>query len=117
MKSVSMFLLLGLSSLSWAAADWKVVAEATNCEEKFKVLAKEGEKFVMVDDGEKKTKLFSVDGDIYKTEHEKSIVYQNQNSNGRRFTFVDPSAVEGNPPKLDITLNGQKNYCNLKLTR
>ena len=117
MKSVSFFFMLSLSSVSLAAANWKVVAEASNCDVKFKVLAKEGEKFVYVDDGVNKTKLFSVDGDIYKDDHAKSTVYQNQNSNGRRLTFIQPSAVEGNPPKLDITQNGIKDYCKLSLKK
>jgi hypothetical protein len=127
MKSVFFFSLMSLTILTtgsaWAAQDWKVIAETTKCTEKFKVLAKEGEKFVyVVDAKEAKTKLSSEDGATFSDHSGKSVIFSNHNdktaTNTNKFTFVQPSMVDGNPPKLDVSLNsttGEKDNCKMSL--
>lgn len=120
MKSVFLLSLMSFSSFLMAAtADWKVVAETTtNCKEKIQVLAKEGEKFVYVADGSNKTKLFSEDGTVYSEQNGKAVVYSNpteKSLSAKKFTFTQPSVVDGNPPKIDMAMNGVRDNCRLKL--
>jgi hypothetical protein len=121
MKVSLFFLLISLSSFSWADHDWKVVAESTNnCQEKFQVLAKEGEKFVYVSSGELKTKLFSQDGSAFSEQAGKALVFSNvseksQNQVGKQFSFTQPSVVDGNPPQLEMTMNQIQEKCRMKL--
>ena len=121
MKSV-LFLSLMMSSLgAWCAQDWKVIAETSNaCKQKLQVMAKEGEKFVYVKEGDTKTKLFAEDGALFSEQNGKPIVYSNGqdktlNDTSKRFTFVQPSMVDGSPPKLDVAFNGVKENCKMKL--
>ncbi|MBA2406151.1 MAG: hypothetical protein H0V66_15355 [Bdellovibrionales bacterium] len=122
MKSVFFLSLMSLSVFAWSATqEWKVVAETTNaCKDKIQVLAKEGEKFVYVADGNTKTKLFADDGSAFTETNGKSVTYSNANDKtlddaAKRFTFVQPSMVDGNPAKLDVAMNGVKDNCKMKL--
>jgi hypothetical protein len=121
MKSVLFFSLMSLSFMAWSAQDWRVVADSTTaCKEKFQVLAKEGEKFVYVTEGDTKTKLFAVDGSAFSEQNGKAVEFtnagdKNLNDTSKRFTFVQPSMVDGNPPKLNVAMNGVKDNCKMKL--
>ena len=121
MKSVFFLSLMSFSVFASSAPDWKVVAETTTaCKEKLQVLAKEGEKFVYIADGDNKTKLFAEDGAAFSEQNAKPIVYTNANDKNlsetsKRFTFVQPSMVDGNPPKLNVAMNGVKDNCKMKL--
>lgn len=121
MKSVFLLSLMSLTSFAYSAAEWKVVAETTtNCKEKFQVLAKEGEKFVYVTDGTFKTKLASVAGAKYSDQSGTSVIFSNEkdaslSDDSKRFTFVNPAMVDGNLPKINVSVNGVKDNCKLNL--
>lgn len=118
MKSFLFFSLMALTSLTWAAQDWKVVAVTTNnCQEKVEVLAKEGEKFVYVNDGSAKTKLFAEDGSSFSEQSGKMITFSNNSdkNSSEKYTFVQPSMVDPNPAKIEIAANGLKANCKMKL--
>ena len=83
-------------------------------------MAKDGEKFVYVTDGDKKIKLFAEDGSPFSEQNGKAVVYTNTgdktlNDASKRFTFVQPSMVDGNPPKLNVGMNGVKENCRMNL--
>lgn len=121
MKSVFFLSLLSIASLASAATDWKVVAETTGaCKEKLQVLAKEGEKYVLVTEGDTKTKLFAEDGSAYSEQNAKAVVYTNNsdkslNESSKKFTFLQPAMVDGNPAKLNVSMNGVKDNCKMNL--
>ena len=121
MKSVFFLSLMSLSVLAWSAQEWKVVAETTtSCKEKMQVFAKEGEKFVYVADGDTKIKLFAEDGSAFSQQNAKAVTYTNASDKNlddaaKRFTFVQPSMVDGNPSKLNVAMNGVKDNCKMKL--
>jgi len=118
MKSFLFFSIMALSSLSWAAQNWKVVAVTTNdCKEKIQVLAKEGESFVYLDDGAAKTKLFAADGSSYSEQSGKMISFSNASDKTslEKYTFTQPSMVDPNPAKIHIASNGLKANCKMKL--
>lgn len=121
MKSVFFFSLLSLTTFAFSATEWKVVAETTgSCKEKLQVLAKEGEKFVYVAEGDSKTKLFAEDGSAYSEQNGKAVVYSNNsdktlNESSKKFTFIQPSMVDGNPPKLNVASNGVRDNCKMNL--
>lgn len=117
MKRLFMLSILSLSSLTWAAQGWKVVAVTTNCKDKLEVLAKDGEKFVYVVNGEKKTQLFSEDGSTFSQESGSMTTFTNKHDKSAedKFVFSQPSMVDGNPPKLDIASNSFKDHCRMKM--
>lgn len=98
--------LIALSSLA-NAAEWKVVAETENCHEKAQVLAKDGEKYVVVKHGETSEKLFAEDGATFKADSMSNVVFSSPN-----YAFTQPSVVEGNPAKFDIR-SGKKTHCRM----
>lgn len=121
MKSVFFLSLMSLSVFAWSAQEWKVVAETTTtCKEKLQVFAKEGEKYVYVADGDSKIKLFAEDGSAFSEQNAKPVVYTNATDKNlteadKRFTFNQPSMVDGNPAKLVVASNGVKDNCKMKL--
>lgn len=121
MKSVFLLSLMSLTTFAYSASEWKVVAETTtNCKEKVQVLAKEGEKFVYVADGDTKTKLFAEDGTAYSDTNGKAVVFSNEKDKSlddaaKKFTFTQPSMVDGNPPKINVATNGVRDNCKLNL--
>lgn len=116
MKKFLVFSLLITSAFSYAAADWKVVAETTSCEEKIQVLGKEGEKYVLAVKGDEKTKLFAVDGSAFKTDSMKSTEFVSKKEDVT-YRFIQPSYVEANPPKIDVVHHGMKKRCKMELAR
>jgi hypothetical protein len=118
MKSFLFFSLMVFTSLTWAAQGWKVVAVTTNnCQEKVEVLAKEGEKFVYVNNGSVKTKLVAEDGSAFSEESGKLVTFSNADdkSSLEKYTFIQPSMVDPNPAKIQIASNGLKANCKMKL--
>lgn len=121
MKSAFFLCLLSFSFMAWSTPEWKVIAETTSaCKEKRQVLAKEGEGFVYIAEGDTKTKLFAADGSSFSEQNGKAVVYSNTsdktlNETAKRFTFIQPSMVDGNPPKLSAVMNGLKENCKMIL--
>lgn len=115
MKHLLFISLMSLSTLS-IASDWKVVAETTSCDEKIQVLAKEGEKYVLAVKGEEKTKLFSKDGKAFKENAFNSSEFVSKGADAT-YTFIHPSYVEANPPKIDVAFHGAKKRCKMELAR
>lgn len=121
MKSVFLLSLMSLSTFAWSAQDWKVVAVTTTaCKEKLQVLAKEGEKFVYVTEGETKTKLYSEDGSAFSEQNSRSVVYTNTadqslSATSKRYTFTQPSMVDPNPAKLELGMNQVQEKCKMTL--
>lgn len=117
MKHLILISLFSLSSLSYAAADWKVIAETTSCNEKIQVLGKEGEKYVLAVKGDEKTKLFATDGSAYKQDTMSMTEFTSDKASEVKYTFTQPSYVEGNLPKIDVAYSGTKQRCKMQLTR
>lgn len=115
---VSFFTLTGML---FAATEWKMVASTVSgCQNKLEVLAKEGETFVYVIDGDKKVKLNSIDGSAFSQESGKMLSFTNKNNSSllpdsKRYFFGQPSVVDGNPPRLEILQDSQSTKCKMKL--
>jgi hypothetical protein len=108
---------MSLSTVAWSAQDWKVVAETTVCEEKIQIMGKEGEKYVLAVRGDGKTKLFAKDGSTFKNDAMRSTEFASDKSSEVSYTFIQPSYVEANPPKIDVSFNGAKKRCKMELSR
>jgi hypothetical protein len=112
---------MSFSFVAWSTSEWKIIAETTSaCKEKRQVLAKEGEGFVYITEGDTKTKLFAADGSTFSEQNGKAIVFSNTSDktltdSTKRYTFIQPSMVDGNPPKLSADINGVKENCKLIL--
>jgi hypothetical protein len=117
MKYLFIFTIFSLSSLSQAAQDWKVIAETTSCAEKIQIMGKEGEKFVMAVRGEEKTKLFPKDDSVFHENTLRNTIYYSDKSADVSYTFIQPSYVEANPPKIDVAYNGAKKRCKMDLAK
>jgi hypothetical protein len=117
MKALTIFSIIIASSAFAASADWKVVAETSNCPEKVQILAKEGEKFVYAVKGDVKTKLAGEGNNAYERDSQKAVTFSSEvNARGETISFRNPSVVEANPPKIQFAsankgLETQK--CNL----
>lgn len=115
MRNLLFVSLLTLTSLSWAAQEWKVVAETTICDEKIQIMGKDGEKYVVAVHGNEKTKLYSKDGSAF---NEESMQMTEFSSNGEpTYNFIHPSYVEANPPKIDVSYSGKRKRCKMELNR
>ncbi|HXH76844.1 MAG TPA: hypothetical protein VNJ08_17880 [Bacteriovoracaceae bacterium] len=117
MKRLLVVSLMVLSSVASAAQDWKVVAETKDCAEKAQILAKEGEKYVIVTSGGVKQKLFAKDG-VFSFDSKTSVQFSSDASQKREvgtptYTFSMPSMVEANLPKLDVINGSKKAHCNM----
>lgn len=117
MKHLFFLALMSLSTVSMAAADWKVIAETTSCDEKIQIMGKEGEKYVMAVRGDEKTKLFAVDGSEFHENNMKPTEFKSDKSSDTSIYFLQPSYVEGNPPKIGVTSNGTKKRCKMDLAK
>ena len=117
MKHLFLISALSLSSMAFAAQDWKVVAETTSCDEKIQIMGKDGEKFVMAVRGDEKTKLFAKDGSAFKEESMKSTEFVSGKDADVSYRFIQPSYVEANPPKIDVTFHGDKKRCKMELSK
>jgi hypothetical protein len=111
MKAVLFLSLFSISLTSLAAGNWNVVGETTDCAEKIKILAKEGEKFVYAVKGDEKTKLVAKDKTPFTSNGPLETIYQSAN---HTYTFTNPAMVDGNPAKINIAHNGKIEKCSLK---
>ena len=123
MKYLLLISLLSMTSLVWAAKDWKVVAETTTCDDKVQIMAKDGEKYVLAVQGDVKRKLVARDGSAFNenamktTEFVSDVKSDDYRLGDPTYTFIQPSYVEGNPPKIDVSYSGTKKRCKMELTR
>lgn len=115
MRHLLFVTMLTMTSFTWAAADWKVVAETTVCSDKIQILGKDGEKYVQAVNGEEKRKLFSKDGSSFNEDSMKMTEFVSVGD--PTYTFIHPSYVESNPPKIDVAYNGAKKRCKMQLNR
>lgn len=117
MKKLLFLSLLSLS-LNSLAAEWKTIAETTNCPEKVKILAKAGEKYVKAVMNGKEDKLFPQDRSSFLPDAPRAITFHSEVENKKlgdvTFTFIQPSVTEANTPKLDIIYSGIKRHCNMR---
>lgn len=117
MKQLFLIALFSYALPTFAAADWKVIAETTSCADKIQVLGKEGEKYVLAVRGEEKVKLFAKDKAEF---HENSLAtteFTSDASQDVKYTFIQPSYVEANPPKIDVAYQGAKKRCKMDLAK
>ncbi len=117
MKHLFLLSLFSLSPMAFAAQDWKVIAETTSCAEKIQILGKEGEKYVLAKRGEEKIKLFSKDGSAFHENSMSSTEFDSDKSSDVTYNFIQPSYVEGNPPKIDVLYDGARRRCKMELSR
>jgi hypothetical protein len=117
MKFLFLITLMSLSSFAWSAKDWKVVAETTVCDEKIQIMGKDGEKYVLAVKGDEKTKLFAKDGSSFKEDSMSSNEFTSPKGSEVSYSFTQPSYVEANPPKIDVTHSGMKKRCKMELSR
>ena len=117
MKHLFFLAIMSLSSVSMAAADWKVVAETTSCDEKIQIMGKEGEKYVLAVRGDEKTKLFAADGSEFHEDALKPTEFKSEKSADVSYRFMQPAYVEANPPKIDVAYNGAKKRCKMDLSK
>lgn len=111
MKTFFTLTILSLST-NLLAADWKVIAETTSCDEKIQVLGKEGEKYVLAIQGDKKTKLVAEDGSTFVENSMKNTVFSSKGETS--YTFTQPSYVEANPAKIDVSHTGVNKRCSME---
>lgn len=121
MRHFFLISLLSISSLA-SAADWKVVAETTSCDEKVQILAKEGEKYVLAVQGGVKHKLIARDGSAFHENTMKTTEFVTDAKADHKlgeptYTYIQPSYVEGNPPKVDVAYSGVKKRCKMEHVR
>ena len=114
MKKYFFTALISLSSFAYAA-EWKVIAETTSCDEKIQIMGKEGEKFVKAVAGNSETKLFAKDGSAFHENTMTSTEFSSKDADVN-YTFRQPGYVEGNPPKIDVSYNGAKKRCKMNLS-
>lgn len=117
MKQLFFITIMVMTSLSFAQAEWKVIAETTSCADKIQILGKEGEKFVLAVQGDKRTKLYAKDDSSFKENAMRTTEYRSAANSDVSYTFIQPSMVEGNPPKVDISYHGEKKRCKMDLNR
>ncbi|HXH31408.1 MAG TPA: hypothetical protein VNJ01_11390 [Bacteriovoracaceae bacterium] len=108
MKSLFVLSLFALSTLAFGAADWKVVAETTDCGEKVQILGKEGEKFVKAVRGSTESKLVAKDGSVFSHKTMKTTEFS-----GSDMTYTQPGYVEANPAKIDFKDSGNTKRCSM----
>lgn len=111
------FLSIMIFSTMTQAAGWKVVAETTSCAEKIQILGKEGEKYVLAVRGDEKTKLFAKDGSAFHENTMTNTQFTSKASGDVKYTFIQPSYVEANPPKIDVAYNGSQKRCKMELAK
>lgn len=121
MRALYFLSLFLLSAMTWAAAkEWRVVAESIKCKVKYQVLAKDGEKHVFIMKNGEKISLSSIDGAPYSDESSKPQIFSNLqdetlSADEPRYSYTRPAVFDGNPPKIDIVMNGEKLNCKMLL--
>lgn len=116
MKQLLFIALISITPLAFSA-EWKVIAETTSCDEKIQIMGKEGEKFVKAVNGNTETKLFAKDGSAFHENTMSPTEFVSDKNADVRYSFRQPSYVEGNPPKIDVAHNGLKKRCKMNLSR
>jgi hypothetical protein len=109
MKSLALATFLSLFSLTTFAADWKPIAESTDCGEKVQILAKEGENFVKLVKGDHEEVLNSRSSSNFTTDDPEKRLFENKN-----YTFYRPAVMDSAAPKLTITSEGKSHRCTMK---
>lgn len=112
MKTIIFILLVSFSYSCLASDSWRVVAETTTCQQDYKILAKMGEKFVILFNGENKVKLYSDDGSAYVEENPRRTIFFSKRLN---VSYVRPSIIDGNLPKLKFSDSESLANCRLSL--
>ena len=109
---------LTLPTLSWSVEkEWKVVAETIECGEKIQILGKEDEKYVLALRGNnERIKLLEKRGTAFKTNSLSTTEYVSDKDGDVLYSFIRPSYVEGNLPKIDILQDGVKKRCKMDPT-
>jgi hypothetical protein len=113
MKHLFVVSLLSLSSFA-SAAEWKLIAKTTLCEDRIQIMGKEGEKYVLALKGDQKIKLFSKDDSVFLEHSLQTTEFESKNADVT-YRFIRPSYVEANPPKIDVTHQGEQKRCKMKL--
>lgn len=116
MKKLLLLSFFAFISFASASTDWKVIAETTSCDEKIQVLGKEGEKYVLAVKGEEKIKLFTEDGSSFSLDSMKNTQFTAKTAEAT-YRFIQPSYVEANPPKIDVSHHGLRKRCKMELAR
>jgi hypothetical protein len=117
MKSALLFISFSLS-LSATAAEWKVIAETTDCPERVRVLASEGEKHVLVEKEGKRQRLESENGKAYRSDRGTTMSFATDTRNKTlgdlpTYEFNLPATFESNPPRIHIFYSGVKHDCRM----
>lgn len=120
MKIIFAFLAFCLVSFSYSSsADWHVIAESgIDCKENFKILAKEGEKFVVLDQGNEKLELESKDGSKFDDSSPVPLTFVSTKKNGlntKKFTFTQPSMMDRNRAVVEIENGMRKENCKVQI--
>ena len=120
MKIIFGFLALCLATFSYSSnLEWKVIAESgLDCKESFKILAKPGEKFVVLESGEEKVELESNDGSKFDESNPAATTFASSNKNSmhsKKFTFTQPSMVDGNRAVVAIESGRNKERCKVQM--
>lgn len=97
-----------------AANEWKLLAESINCSEKIQIFGKQGEKFVLLKKNSGEIKLFSKDGSAFHDNKMESTEYISEKSSPVVYSFIQPSYVEANPPKIDFSHQDHKQRCQMR---
>ncbi len=94
--------LMSVTLFSFADEGWKVIGStSSDCPESVQIMAKVGEKFVYVIDGEVKTKLASLDGAPFHHENSRSVIFTKSLA-AKTYSFTQPSMVDPNPAKVVV---------------
>lgn len=88
------------------------MAKAIDCPHEVNVMAKTGEKHVMVEVDGKKFQLNSNKDESFSEEALVSHQFVNEQE---KMAFTLPGYVERNPPKFDVVENGKKVHCRMNL--
>lgn len=107
-----MFLLITSISFSSFGATWKPAAKAVDCPHDVKVMAKEGEKHVLVDVDGKKYQLTSTKDEAFSDD---ALVSHEFSNKQEIMKITLPGYVERNPPKFDFKAEGKDIHCRMNL--
>lgn len=120
MKSFFTLTLFILTSSSFAASEWKPIAETTDCPEKAQILAKDGEKFVKLVHGGQEEKLFPQDGSAFAADTPHKVMFESAKTEGlvakKKYSFFRPAVMESTAPKLMINNKGKEQRCQMTAT-
>jgi hypothetical protein len=114
MKTVTIFSLILFCGYSFAFSGWKMVARSTSCSDQIRIMAKEGETYVIAQKGAEKIKLFSEDKISFKSNLPWSSQFTAK-SGKMGYRLIYPSSIEANPPKLDIYHGKKFERCKLEI--